>query len=90
MVIVMSDRGLYAPWLYQRIVSLGWHPFMRINEQGNGKRIFTSRDHLLRVSWVVPVHEADQPFLLAIRKRPLGQNIHLHSTFFHAGWCCQT
>lgn len=35
MVIVMSDRGLYAPWLYSKIVSLGWHPFMRINKQGN-------------------------------------------------------
>ncbi len=34
-VIVLSDRGLYAPWLYQHIVSLGWHPFMRINKQGN-------------------------------------------------------
>ncbi len=34
MVIVMSDRGLYAPWLYAKIVSLGWHPFMRINKQG--------------------------------------------------------
>ncbi len=32
---VMSDRGLYAPWLYAKIVSLGWHPFMRINKQGN-------------------------------------------------------
>ena len=31
----MSDRGLYAPWLYAKIVSLGWHPFMRINKQGN-------------------------------------------------------
>ena len=35
MVIVMSDRGLYAPWLYRKIASLGWHPFMRINKQGN-------------------------------------------------------
>ena len=35
MVIVMSDRGLYAPWLYRKIVSLRWHPFMRINKQGN-------------------------------------------------------
>jgi hypothetical protein len=35
MVIVMSDRGLYAPWLYRKIGSLGWHPFMRINKQGN-------------------------------------------------------
>lgn len=34
-VIVMSDRGLYAPWLSAKIVSLGWHPFMRINQQGH-------------------------------------------------------
>lgn len=34
-VIVLSDRGLYASWLYTHIVSLGWHPFMRINKQGN-------------------------------------------------------
>ena len=26
----MSDRGLYARWLYQEIVGLGWHPLMRI------------------------------------------------------------
>ncbi len=41
-VIVMSDRGLYAPWLYQHLVRVGWHPFMRINKQGDfrplGKR----------------------------------------------------
>jgi Transposase DDE domain len=29
-VVVMTDRGLYARWLYQEIVSLGWHPVMRI------------------------------------------------------------
>ena len=34
-VIVMSDRGLYAPWLYAKIVELRWHPFMRINTQGH-------------------------------------------------------
>jgi hypothetical protein len=33
-VIVLADRGLYAKWLYQRIVKLGWHPFLRINQQG--------------------------------------------------------
>ena len=26
-VIVLADRGLYAPWLYQQVISLGWHPF---------------------------------------------------------------
>lgn len=34
-VIVTTDRGLYAPWLYQAIQELGWHPFMRINHQGS-------------------------------------------------------
>lgn len=33
-VIVSADRGLYADWLYQQIVELGWHPFLRINHQG--------------------------------------------------------
>jgi hypothetical protein len=29
-VIVLTDRGRYARWLFRRIVRLGWHPFMRI------------------------------------------------------------
>ncbi|MEM9275485.1 MAG: transposase [Cyanobacteria bacterium P01_F01_bin.143] len=29
-----ADRGLYADWLFQAIVNLGWHPFLRINHQG--------------------------------------------------------
>lgn len=33
-VLVLADRGLYAKWLYQRIVKLDWHPFLRINQQG--------------------------------------------------------
>jgi hypothetical protein len=33
-VLVCADRGLYAKWLFERIVSLGWHPFLRINAQG--------------------------------------------------------
>jgi hypothetical protein len=31
-VLVLADRGLYAPWLYRRIRRLGWHPFLRINQ----------------------------------------------------------
>jgi len=27
---VLADRGLYARWLFRRIVRLGWHPFLRI------------------------------------------------------------
>ena len=34
-VIVMADRGLYAGWLYHKIQSLGWRPFLRINVDGN-------------------------------------------------------
>src|SRR5262249_3676043 len=34
-VIVLADRGLYAPWLFRRIGRLGWHPFLRINTGGS-------------------------------------------------------
>jgi hypothetical protein len=30
-VIVLADRGLYAKWLFEAIVELKWHPFLRIN-----------------------------------------------------------
>lgn len=33
-VIVLADRGLYAKWLFQAITALGWHPLLRINQQG--------------------------------------------------------
>ncbi len=33
-VIVLADRGLYARWLFERIVRLGWHPLLRINTGG--------------------------------------------------------
>ena len=33
-MLVCADRGLYAKWLFERIVSLGWHPLLRINAQG--------------------------------------------------------
>jgi len=31
-VLVLADRGLYAGWLFKRIVRLHWHPFLRINQ----------------------------------------------------------
>jgi hypothetical protein len=34
LVIVLADRGLYANWLFQAITQRGWHPFLRINRQG--------------------------------------------------------
>lgn len=30
-VLVLSDRGLYAQWLFLAIQKLGWHPYLRIN-----------------------------------------------------------
>lgn len=33
-VIVLADRGLYARWLFERLVAQGWHPFLRINRGG--------------------------------------------------------
>ncbi|WP_217352504.1 transposase [Candidatus Viridilinea mediisalina] len=38
-VIVMADRGLYAKWLYDTIVGIGWHPYLRINRQGKYRPI---------------------------------------------------
>ena len=49
-VIVLADRGLYARWLFQRIVRLGWHPVLRINTGGTfrpAKSVPISRS----VSW---------------------------------------
>jgi hypothetical protein len=36
-VIVLTDRGLYARWLFEAIVQAGWHPFLRINLGGTYK-----------------------------------------------------
>lgn len=37
-VIVLADRGLYAKWLFLAITGLGWHPLLRINQQGTFRR----------------------------------------------------
>jgi hypothetical protein len=37
-VVVMTDRGLYARWLYRAIVALGWHPLMRITRCGKFRK----------------------------------------------------
>jgi hypothetical protein len=34
-VIVLADRGLYAPWLFHRMTRLGWHPCLRIKMGGS-------------------------------------------------------
>jgi hypothetical protein len=37
-VVVMTDRGLYARWLYRAIVALNWHPLMRITKCGKFRK----------------------------------------------------
>jgi hypothetical protein len=37
-VIVMTDRALDARWLYREIVSLGWHPVMRITKLSKSRK----------------------------------------------------
>jgi len=43
MVIVLTDRGLYAKWLFKAIKRLNWHPFMRINLGGNFRPVGRAR-----------------------------------------------
>jgi hypothetical protein len=43
LVVVLADRGLYARWLYQAIQRQGWHPFLRINHQGQYRPLGATR-----------------------------------------------
>jgi hypothetical protein len=47
-VLVLADRGLYAPWLYRQIVAHGWHPFLRINLGAKAKRSGSDRWEWIR------------------------------------------
>jgi hypothetical protein len=53
-VLVLADRGLYARWLFRRIVRLGWHPFLRINNGGTFRPDGSPLYRLL-TSWVPEV-----------------------------------
>jgi len=48
LVIVLAERGLYARWLFQRIVRLGWHPLLRINTGGTFRPAKSVRSRPLR------------------------------------------
>jgi hypothetical protein len=50
-VIVLTDRGLYARWLFQAIVKLGWHPLMRVKENGTFRKAGSPSRRPLR-AWV--------------------------------------
>jgi hypothetical protein len=53
-VIVLADRGLYAKWLYTAIQDNGWHPFLRINRQG--QYCLAGEDAFQLLSQVVTAH----------------------------------
>jgi hypothetical protein len=47
-VIVLTDRGLYAKWLFRAIQKQGWHPFMRVNASGTFRPAYGKRRRPLR------------------------------------------
>ena len=47
-VLVLADRGLYARWLFGRLVRLGWHPLLRINVGGTFRPAACARYQPLR------------------------------------------
>jgi Transposase DDE domain len=47
-VIILFDRGLYSQRLFTVVRSRGWHPFMRIREQGLFKRARSKHWHDLK------------------------------------------
>lgn len=53
-VIVLADRGLYARWLFRRIVRLGWHPFLRVNPHTTFRVSNQSRWYRMREFTPIP------------------------------------
>lgn len=47
-VLVLADRGLYAQWLFTAIQQLGWHPFLRINQDAHYRLPAESSFHPVR------------------------------------------
>jgi hypothetical protein len=51
-VLVMADRGLYAAWLFEAIVTNRWHPFLRVKQnltfRVEGAKEFTPIGKLVR------------------------------------------
>ena len=42
-VLVLADRGLYSPRLFRCLSQIGWHPFLRLNDQGQYRELGTSK-----------------------------------------------
>lgn len=48
-VLVLGDRGLWSPFLFRRLVRLGFHPFLRIKQGATFRRAGTTRYQPLQV-----------------------------------------
>jgi hypothetical protein len=68
-VIVMSDRGLYARWLFREIVALGWHPLMRITRMSKFRKA-GSRSNIAVTSLVPKVGQRWQGRGVAFPRKP--------------------
>ena len=76
-VTVMTDRGLYARWLFQAIVTLGWHPMMRVTRVGKFQPEGWSRSPL-----VLAVRAAGGLYLAGPRRglsRHAGASLGVHA-----------
>ena len=67
-VVVLTDRGLYARWLFQAIVDLGWYPMMRI----------THRNRFLPEGWVH--HRPVRWFAPQVGRQWLGRGVAFPTT----------
>jgi hypothetical protein len=81
-VILLADRGLFAQWLFQGIVELGWHPFLRINTIGlcrpvNGRQF-------RRLSSFIPARgKIWSGAVVCFKKVPLTATLLTHSDRHH-------
>jgi hypothetical protein len=51
-VLVLAARGMSAPWLFQHLVQVGWHPFLRITLGGKVRPL--GRDRFEWLKTLVP------------------------------------
>jgi len=42
-ILVLTDRGLYSPRLFRCLRRLHWHPFLRLNDQGQYRQVGTNK-----------------------------------------------
>ena len=82
-VVVMTDRGLYAKWLFQAIQRQGWHPFRRINTKGSFRPVGDKQRRALQ-TFVPAVGTAwkgageafkERPTAALHAARPLGRRV---------------